>query len=116
MYIFYIIFTLVAFVPSFIYAQFATLLTIINMFTGVVNNFIRVAVAVALVFFVWGGVSMISANSDNERTEGKKRIIWGLVGLFAIVSLWGIVAILIMIFGPQNVGGMHLPPIIQWGR
>ncbi len=112
---FYLLFFSFVFLPVFALAQSVTGFTIINMLIGVIGNFVRVAVAAALVFFIWGTVKFISSDSDQKREEGKKKIVWGLVGLFVIVSIWGIVSILITIFGTGDGGGMQLPPLIQWG-
>ena len=49
----------------------------------------------AVLLFVWGVVIFIAnANDEKARTEGKQRMVWGIVGLFIIVSMWGIVALL----------------------
>ena len=51
--------------------------------------------AVAVLFFIWGVVVFIAkAGDEKARTEGKQRMVWGLVALFIIVSVWGIVALL----------------------
>lgn len=57
--------------------------------------------ALAVVVFVWGAV-VFMAKADNEqaRTEGKRRMVWGVVAIFVLVSVWGFVAIL------QNVLGV----------
>ena len=61
----------------------------------IVNPLITLMFAVAVVFFIYGVVEFISA-SDNEeaRTTGKQHMIWGIIGIFIMVSVWGIMNIL----------------------
>jgi len=52
-------------------------------------------VSLAVVGFVYGIIKYF-LNPDNEekRKEGKSFMFWGLVTLFVIVSIWGLVGIL----------------------
>ncbi len=50
--------------------------------------------ALALMFFLWGVMKFIMANDSTKREEGRKFILGGLIGLFVMTSLWGIVRIL----------------------
>jgi hypothetical protein len=61
---------------------------------GFVNFAIATLVALALLYFFWG-IAMFILHADNEeaRNTGRMRMIWGIVGLFVIVSIWGILAV-----------------------
>lgn len=49
----------------------------------------------ALTLFIWGVVDFIrSADNPEERKKGKKRILWGIIGLFAMVGFLGLVSVL----------------------
>jgi hypothetical protein len=51
--------------------------------------------ALALLFFFWGVAKFIlNADNDEKRTEGKKVMIWGIIALFVMVSVWGLINIL----------------------
>jgi hypothetical protein len=55
--------------------------------------------ALAVLYFIWGVVVFIAqAGDEKARTEGKQRMVWGIGGLFIIVSVWGLVALLQSIF------------------
>ncbi|PIT90868.1 hypothetical protein COU17_03410 [Candidatus Kaiserbacteria bacterium CG10_big_fil_rev_8_21_14_0_10_49_17] len=48
--------------------------------------------AVALFFFMWGLTVFIwKADQDEGRTTGKRHMLWGIVGMFIIVSVQGII-------------------------
>ena len=61
----------------------------------IVNPLITLMFAVAAVFFIYGVTEFIAA-SDNEeaRTKGKQHMIWGVIGIFIMISVWGIMNIL----------------------
>lgn len=56
--------------------------------------------AVAIIYFLYGVFQFIQhADSPEGREEGQKHIIWGLVGLFIMVSAVGIINIIISTIG-----------------
>jgi hypothetical protein len=59
--------------------------------------------ALATVAFIWG-IIQFYLNPDNEekRKKGKSFIIGGLIGLFVMISMWGLVGILTNTFGVGN--------------
>ena len=66
----------------------------------VINDFVEksiipVIVGIAVVYFLWGGYKFIQSAGDAKgREEGKKRLMYGLIGLAVMVSVWGLVKIL----------------------
>ena len=75
-----------------------------------VLDFVPLVVVLAVVAFVQGLIKYVS-HGDNEekRTEGTKMMIYGIVGLFFMVSIWGTLKIFTNSFGmtfgiPQFIG------------
>lgn len=66
---------------------------------SILNAAIPMLLTLATVVFLWGVIQFIS-NADNEekRKSGKIFIIYGLIGLFVIVSMWGLVQVLLSTF------------------
>jgi hypothetical protein len=56
----------------------------------------------ALLFFLWGVMKFIMASDSAKKEEGKKFIINGLIGLFVMTALWGIISIAGGILGTNN--------------
>lgn len=84
----------------------------INRFLDqIVNPIIVFIFALALVYFLYGMVVFI-ANADNEdaRDTGKKHMLWGVVGLFIMVSVYGILKIVI---GTMGVSSDNIPSILN---
>ena len=56
----------------------------------------------AFLFFLWGILKFMMAADIKGRDEGKKFISWGIVGLFVMISVWGIIKIVSDTLGINN--------------
>jgi hypothetical protein len=64
---------------------------------NVINNIlVPVIFAIAFIVFVWGAFDtfILGANSEEVKEKGKNLMLWGLIGFFVMVSVWGLVNIL----------------------
>lgn len=70
-----------------------------SLFNNIIDNIVTPAiyliVAVAVVYFVWG-VMVFIQNADNpeKRKEGYQHMIWGIIGIFIMISAKGILSII----------------------
>jgi len=61
----------------------------------IINPAILVIFTAGFFMFVWGLVQFIMAlNKGGEQEEGKKHMLWGIVGMFIMASVYGILALL----------------------
>jgi|SRR3989344_2152457 len=76
--------------PIFTYAQtFEDFLKDIKRWLGLL---LPILMGVALLVFLWGLVIFIAKSADETaRSEGRQRMIWGIIALFVAVSIWGLV-------------------------
>lgn len=78
---------------TIVYAQTdptSTLLWRIKLWVGIL---IPIAMALAVLFFLWGLAKFLFNNANSDAKEdGKRVMIWGVVALFVMVSVWGLVA------------------------
>lgn len=75
-------------------AQARTLADIIQRFIDLIEYTIPLLMGMALLVFMWGGAKfMYGAGDEKTRNAGKALLLWGVVGLFVMVSVWGIVII-----------------------
>jgi len=60
------------------------------------NVFVPVIFAIAFIVFLWGAFDsfILGANNDEKKDKGKGLMLWGLIGFFVMVSIWGLVNIL----------------------
>lgn len=79
--------------PFVAFAQSGNLTPIKNLVVSVgqiLNMLIPVLIAAALVVFFWGLVMYIWSGGKNS-AQGRKVMLAGLISLFVMVSVWGIV-------------------------
>lgn len=79
--------------------------------TGIINNsIIPLIFALATVMFVWGIVQFFILGADDveKRKQGKQFLIWGIIALTVMLSVWGLVNILGATFG---IDGSVLPRV-----
>jgi len=73
--------------------------------TGIIGimNLVVVPVIFALAFlvFVYGMVKyfILHGGEDTKRAEGRQFILWGLIGLVVLFSVWGFVNLLLSTLG-----------------
>lgn len=55
--------------------------------------------------FVWGVVQYVILGAEEEavRAKGKQFMIWGIIALAVMISVWGLVSVLTTTFGINNV-------------
>jgi hypothetical protein len=71
--------------------------------TGIGNTVIGIFIAAAVVFIIYNILMFIVHAAGEKRGEYQKGILWGIVGLAVILSIWGLVAILTGTFGTTGV-------------
>ena len=78
--------------PAVVSAQLVGIKKLFYSFGQLVDGLILVVVGMALLAFFWGLVKFIFAQgSETSKLEAKKIMGWGLVALFVMISVWGLV-------------------------
>lgn len=72
-----------------------------NILTEIVNPVLSVVTAFTFAWFLYGVTRFIllKDKGGEEMERGKKHLIYGTIGLFIIVSLWGIMNFLANVTG-----------------
>ncbi len=82
--------------PMFVFAQSRNgagsgVLNLLNEVQGVIAAVIPILIGLALLAFMWG--ILLYLFSGGKKEEGRMFMIWGIVALFVMTSVWGLVAI-----------------------
>lgn len=77
--------------PLVSFAQLDNLSGLVTSIGNIVNQIIPILFALALLGFFYGLVMYIFGREDNK-DQAKKTMIWGVVALFVMASVWGLVA------------------------
>ena len=111
-----IIFALVPFLPAVASAQAITdVNTLTYKLTNLGNTFIQILIAFAVIYIIYNVVRFIvSGSSDEKRKEYQNGILWGIVGLFVILSIWGLVRILTNTFRTDTTAPTNQYPRVQY--
>src|SRR3989344_2212131 len=100
-------YALVAAAPFFALAQTGQAGIIVGRIRNLVNQIVPILLIIGTVVFLWGVILYLTAGADEEkRANARSLMIYGLVGLFVMVAVCGIVKVLVNFFG---VGGAGVP-------
>ncbi|PCI29709.1 hypothetical protein COB52_02225 [Candidatus Kaiserbacteria bacterium] len=76
-------------------ASAVTLGNTINTFSGIINGIIPIILALAVLYFFWGLANYILKSDDSEgRSKAINTMFMGIIAIFVMVSIWGIIRIL----------------------
>lgn len=88
----------------------STLGDVLCILTGIINTLLPIVAAMTLIVFFWGLIGVIRNAGDVKEVEkGKKIMIWGIIGLFVMFSIWGILNFFLGDFFGTTVGVPQLP-------
>lgn len=78
--------------------KFQDLITYVNCIINL--SIIPLLFTLATLFFIWGVVQYMLADADERKREtGKQYMVWGIVALTVMLSVWGLVNLLGNTFG-----------------
>ena len=71
-------------------------MTLLNsIITTIVNPAIEILLGLAVLYFVWGIFKFVqNADSPEARQDGGRHILFATIGIFVMVSVFGIMAII----------------------
>lgn len=67
-----------------------------SLIINTINNIlVPVLFAIAFIVFLWGAFNtfILGAQSEEVKEKGKNQMLYGLIGFFVMVSIWGLVNI-----------------------
>jgi len=98
--------------PLVSFAQSLTnLQTLVTSIGTIVNLAIPILFAIALLIFFYGLVKFIFGQAQGK-DEGKKIMIWGIVALFVMAAVWGLVTFIGSALGINQSAAPSVQPLI----
>jgi hypothetical protein len=90
-------------VPSLAAAQIADVNDFFQFIGSVLNAILPLLIALAVIYFIWGVLKYLRAGDNPEmRQESRGFILNGVIAIFVMVSVWGLVNILVGTFSLNN--------------
>ncbi|MES2213483.1 MAG: hypothetical protein V4473_01420 [Patescibacteria group bacterium] len=78
-------------VMAFAAADLSGISALIDSLKVIVNKIIPLLFGVAIIYFFWGLITYIrSAGDPKKADEGKSIMIWGVIALFVMVAIYGL--------------------------
>lgn len=109
--------TIIWALPSIALAQGVGIQAILTILKNILRfNVIPLLFVIATVIFLWGIIKFLTAAGNEEKLkEGKKLMMWGIIGLAVMLAAWGLVRAVVQTFllpgggipcGPGDIGGI----------
>ena len=71
-----------------------------NIIMGFVNPLYQLVVVCTFLYFLYGAAKFVyDINDPDKKNTGKSHLFWGLIGLFIVFSVGGIIPFINNIFG-----------------
>lgn len=71
-----------------------------NIFVGgIIEPIIPLLIGLGVMVFIYGVLVLMFSEGGEKKEEGKQYMLWGIIGIFVMVSVWGLVNILSDTFG-----------------
>jgi succinate dehydrogenase/fumarate reductase cytochrome b subunit len=87
------------------------LVSLIDGAKNLLDQLVVFLIALAVVWFIFNVIRYTMSTDEEKKGAAKGQMIWGIIAIAVIVSIWGLVAILQGIFGvdtqsAENVQGL----------
>ena len=108
--------TVLASLPVLVSAQAITdVNSLTYKLTNIGNTIIQILIAFAVLYIIFNAVRYIMAAEDPEKRNAiGMAILWGIVGLFVILSIWGLVNILSNTFRTNTNAPTQQFPVLNY--
>lgn len=111
----FIIPSAIALAPTLAFAQgLGNVETLLTSIGRLVSLALPIVVGIALLGFFWGLAQYVFAAGDEGKQEAaKSHMIWGVVALFVMVSVWGLVRFIGSAVGIDQETTSNTIPTVQ---
>ena len=93
-------------VPTVLYAQpVSDVSDFFRLIRNTLNSVVPILIGLAVVIFLFGVIKYIQAGDKAEsRSEGRQFMVYSIVAIFVMVSVWGLVEVLTVTLSLDNSG------------
>jgi heme/copper-type cytochrome/quinol oxidase subunit 2 len=90
-------------IPHFLAAQTEDIQSVFGIFLSILTALIPVIIGLALLYFFWGLAQyMLKVGDKTKQEEARNVMVWGVIIIFVMVSIWGLVGLLSATFNFNN--------------
>lgn len=88
-----------------------TLISLIDTSSSLLGKILPLLVSLGVLYFIWGVIQYFIADSEEAKTKGRDAVIYGVIGLAVIVSVWGLVNVVRSTFGLDRGSFLEAPNV-----
>ncbi len=80
-----------------------------------INSIIPILISIAVLIFLFGVITYLVGSKSESKSDGAKYMVWGIISIFVMVSVWGLVGLVgSTIFGTSygTAGSTTAAPVI----
>ena len=104
-----------SFVPALAFAQtlpLTNLGTLLSAFQRLMNMVVPILIGLAVIAFLWGVLLFVfRAGDPDARKTGQSFMLWAVIGIVVMVSVWGLVYFVQATFGLGNAPAQQGPDL-----
>ncbi len=91
------------------------LTTLIGYVQDALSRIIPIIIILGVLYVIWGVISFVTKTNEEERAKAKGIILYGIIGLFVVVSIWGLVGFLGTLTGVGSGGNVnnYIPCVVD---
>ena len=88
--------------------------SMISSAKALLDQLVVLLIALAVVWFIWNVIRYTMSDDEEKKGQAKSQMIWGVIAIAVIVSIWGLVAILQGIFGVNTQGAGDVQNLLPY--
>jgi hypothetical protein len=80
---------------------------------NIINMLVPILIGLAVVYFLWQVIQYTVSGDEDKKKEAKMGMLWGIIGIFVMVSVWGLVSVVSNTTGIGQGGATNVPNLPQ---
>lgn len=97
--------SIISFGPIYVFAQIRDIESGLGFFSIALDRILPILVLITLFYFIYSVVVFVwKSRGGEEASDEKRKILWGIIGLFVILSIWGIIGVVSRTLGTGTGG------------
>lgn len=90
---------------------------LLGRISSIVDDIIPFIIGLAVFVIIWGIFNyLVHATDEEKRSDARKYIVWGIIALFFMLSIWGFVNILLNTFSlKRTIDAADIPKVPRIG-
>lgn len=87
-----------------------TIQGVLSNISNILNLLTPILITVAVLYFFWGLIEYIRGGTE-EKEKGRSTMVWGIIALFVMVSVFGLIQLVGNTLGIRQGGGVNIPQL-----